>query len=209
MTNPNKSNSLRRSSVVPIENYASNALMAADFHFNKVNSIISECEDKWKNFEDKDKAQTLQNSMLQQEIGWYIRAFFWELHSVFDLISHWANERFALGFVGKDIRWKDISECKRTSNQPIVWNLVKETITKKRSEQLFFEIVHYRNFAHEGTPTIQIITDSITDTWHVFMPVAVEGQTQYIDIREQLPKYILFTKESGRDIFLHNAISNK
>ncbi|MES2546961.1 MAG: Cthe_2314 family HEPN domain-containing protein [Pseudomonadota bacterium] len=203
MNKPEKSKSLCRSSVVPIESYALNALRAADFHFKKINSIINECESKWNKASDKEKEQVLQNPMLQLEIGWYMRAFFWELYSVFDLINHWANERFALELSGKNIRWETVSERKKKCNDPINWSLAKEAIKQKRDQQLFIEIKNYRNFAHEGAPTIQIITDSTAGTWRVFIPVAIEGQTQYVDIREQLPKYIAFTEESGRDIFLH------
>jgi hypothetical protein len=82
---------------------ASSAFHGAWYHMDRVSEV-------------RKQAESSSSQVSEAILSWEIRAFFWELYSVSDLMLHYANENCARGMRKREVKWATLRDGWRASS---------------------------------------------------------------------------------------------
>ncbi len=206
----------KRLSIVPAMDLADNALCAfrgAEYHLFKMqenldNPILNRFL-AWRCGEQVDDktAEKLKNYGLKYD--WHLRGFFWELVAAFETILQWANQRYQLGLIEKQVHWENGIEKKKVVGiYQSEWDNKYQLLKIAWDSEWYFEVRMYRNFPHRTFHFIQHDVTPIENTNPVkykinitSIPPARDRQQECIELMDQLQGYLEEMRKLGENIF--------
>jgi hypothetical protein len=178
-----------------LEDLTARAFSGAKYHLNKIrenlHSPTIQTYLAWKSGEGLDLATQKQLEHFDNEFGWHLRAFFWEMVATFETMQNCAKQR-----------------SKKANKDQAEWYKKSALLESAWQSEWYFEIEQYRNFAHQAFLFVQCDYSEHKEANAVKYKLNItsllparEGQQQCMDILEHLSSYWEKMRDLGANIF--------
>jgi hypothetical protein len=123
------------------------AFASAHYHLGRIENLIAQGVTDIRAVYPQKTPEQLQRDKRFNEMSWHLRAFFWELFSLHDLMLMWANDHFGLNLGPRQVREDRVLEAAPSRNQSD-WPGVRSALLKARLSPWLYEVREYRNASH-------------------------------------------------------------